>query len=156
MLVAVGYSRVNEHRREIYEECKGLGYELISYVSSRASVWSGLDVGDNTFIFEDNTIQPFVKIGSNVVLWTGTHIGHDSTVGDHCFIAPRAAVSGNVSIGELCFVGVNATLRDGITVAPRCVIGAGALIKKDTAEGEVYSTQRTRPADVKSWELKDI
>jgi sugar O-acyltransferase (sialic acid O-acetyltransferase NeuD family) len=156
MLVAVGFSRVNQSRREVYELCKGLGYQLVSYVSSKASVWSGLEIGDNCFIFDDNTIQPFVSIGNNVVLWSGNHIGHDSTIDDHCFIASHVVVSGNVTIGESCFVGVNATFRDGITVAPRCVIGANALIMKDTVEGGVYSVRGTQPADVKSWELQNF
>jgi sugar O-acyltransferase (sialic acid O-acetyltransferase NeuD family) len=156
MLVAVGFSRVNESRREIYEECRSLGYELISYVSSKASVWDGLQLGDNCFVFEDNTIQPFVKIGNNVVLWSGNHIGHDSAIGNHCFIASHVVVSGNCSIGDSCFVGVNATFRDGITVAPRCVIGANALIMKDTVEGGVYSVRGTQPAEMKSWDLKNF
>ena len=56
-------------------------------------------------------------------------------------------VSGNVTIGDYCFVGVNATFRDGITVAPRCVIGAGALIMKDTEEGAVYAVRGTEPLE---------
>jgi len=99
-------------------------------------------------------VQPFVRLGSDVILWSGNHIGHDSSIGDHCFIASHVVVSGNVHIGASCFVGVNATFRDGITVAPRCVIGAGALILKDTQEGEVYSVRGTPPREMKSWELR--
>src|SRR5581483_6269501 len=87
MLVAIGFSRVNQARREAYERCKQLGYDFITYVSSAATVVSNVEIGENTFIFEENVIQPFVKIGSNVVLWSGNHIGHDSEIGDHCFIA---------------------------------------------------------------------
>jgi sugar O-acyltransferase (sialic acid O-acetyltransferase NeuD family) len=153
MLVAIGFSRVNQARAEVYEECKSRGYELVSYVNSKAIHFGELEVGDNTFIFEANVIQPFVKIGSNVVLWSGNHIGHDSTIGDHCFIASHVVVSGNVEIGPYTFVGVNATFRDGITIGPRCVIGAGALIMKDTDEGSVHSVRGTPPLEVKSWDL---
>ena len=153
MFVAIGFSGVNRARREVYEQCKGLGYTLISYVSSRATYWEELQLGDNCFIFEENVIQPGVRIGNDVILWSGNHIGHDSTIGDHCFIASHAVISGNVTIGESCFIGVNATFRDAITVAPRCVIGAGALIMKDTEEGGVYSVRGTEPLEKKSWEL---
>ena len=154
MLVAIGFSRLNEARTEIYEKCKARGYELISYVNSKAIHWGELDLGDNCFVFEANVIQPNVRIGNNVILWSGNHIGHDATIEDHCFIASHVVVSGNVTIGRSSFVGVNATFRDGITVAPRCVIGAGALIMKDTREGEVYSVRGTEPLDKKSWDLK--
>jgi sugar O-acyltransferase (sialic acid O-acetyltransferase NeuD family) len=153
MFVAIGFSGVNSARRTVYEECKALGYELISYVSSKARCWDDLVLGDNCFIFEDNVVQPSVRIGNNVILWSGNHIGHDSTIEDHVFIASHAVISGNVTIGESSFVGVNATFRDGITVAPKCVIGAAAVIMKDTVEGGVYSVRGTEPIDKKSWEL---
>jgi sugar O-acyltransferase (sialic acid O-acetyltransferase NeuD family) len=156
MFVAIGFSRVNKARRELYEECKRKGYELISYVSSKAIHWGELELGDNCFVFEANVIQPFVRIGNDVIVWSGNHIGHHTRIGDHCFIASHVVVSGGVTIGEETFVGVNATFRDGITVAPRSVIGAGALIMKDTEEGAVYSVRGTEPSERKSWDLKDF
>jgi sugar O-acyltransferase (sialic acid O-acetyltransferase NeuD family) len=154
LLVAAGFSKVNQLRANVFEECRGLGYQCISYRSSDAMVWHDVPVGDNTFIFEANVVQPGVSIGENVVLWSGNHVGHDSTIEDHCFVASHVVISGNCRIGHHSFVGVNATFRDGVTIAPRCVIGAGALIMKDTEEGEVYSTRGTKPHELKSWELK--
>lgn len=154
MFVAIGFSRVNQARAAMYQECKDAGYTLVSYVNSRATHWGEIEIGDNTFIFEENVIQPFVSIGSDVVLWSGNHIGHDSTIGDHCFIASHAVISGNVVIGDYSFVGVNATFRDGVNVAPRCVIGAGALIMKDTEEGAIHAISGTKARDLKSWDLK--
>jgi sugar O-acyltransferase (sialic acid O-acetyltransferase NeuD family) len=153
MFVAIGFSGVNRARREVYERCKELGYELITYVNSKATYWGELEIGDNCFVFEENVIQPNVRIGNDVILWSGNHIGHDSTIEDHVFIASHAVISGNVTIGESSFVGVNATFRDAITVAPRCVIGAGALVMKDTVEGGVYSVRGTEPLEKKSWDL---
>jgi sugar O-acyltransferase (sialic acid O-acetyltransferase NeuD family) len=156
VFVAIGFSRVNQARAEVYSRCKQVGYELISYVSSKAMVWDELQLGDNCFVFEANVIQPNVRIGNDVILWSGNHIGHDATIGDHCFLASHVVVSGNVTIGDYCFLGVNATLRDAITLAPRCVIGAGALIMKDTEEGAVYSVRGTEPIERKSWELSNF
>lgn len=154
MFVAVGFSKVNRNRAAMFEEAKARGYELISYVNSKADIWGEVEIGENTFIFEENVIQPFVRIGDDVVLWSGNHIGHDATIEDHCFIASHAVLSGHVRIGHHSFVGVNATFRDGITVAPHCVIGAGALIMKDTEEGAVHAVRGTEPFPRKSWELK--
>lgn len=156
MFVAVGFSRVNQARREIYETCKASGYELISYVSSRAMRSKETEIGDNCFIFEANVVQPFVEIGDDVILWSGNHIGHDSKIGDHCFVASHAVISGNVTIGASCFVGVNATIRDGVSIAPDCVIGAGAVIMHDTKHGEVYAAPGTEPYSKASWELKNF
>jgi acyl-[acyl carrier protein]--UDP-N-acetylglucosamine O-acyltransferase len=108
-------------------------------------------VGENCFILEDNTIQPFVTIGNNVTMWSGNHIGHDSIIEDHCFISSHVVVSGHVHIRPYCFLGVNCTLRNSITLAPESLIGAGAIIMKDTVEKGVYVPVRTelftKPSD---------
>jgi sugar O-acyltransferase (sialic acid O-acetyltransferase NeuD family) len=154
MFVAIGFSRVNRARAGVYERCRSAGYELVSYVNSKTSVFGDLEVGDNCFVFEENVIQPFVRLGNDVILWSGNHIGHHCRIGDHTFIASHAVISGGVTIGERCFVGVNATFRDGVTVAPDCVIGAGALIMKDTVKGGVYAVRGTEPLEKKSWDLE--
>jgi sugar O-acyltransferase (sialic acid O-acetyltransferase NeuD family) len=153
MFVAIGFSRVNQARAEMYEQCKALGYALASFVSSKAWHLGDLDIGDNVFVFENNVIQPYVTIGSDTILWSGNHIGHDARIGRHVFIASHAVVSGNTAIGDYCFVGVNATFRDAVDVAPRCVIGAGALVMRDTEEGDVLSVPGTKPYSKKSWEI---
>ena len=142
MFVALSYARMNKLREEKYQQAKANGYELVSYVSSRCSFLTDHPVGDNCFILEDNTIQPFVRIGNDVTLWSGNHIGHDATIEDHCFLASHIVVSGYVRIGNNCFIGVNATLRNSITIAPETLIGAGAVIMKDTVPKGVYLPPR--------------
>ena len=154
--VALGYSRLNALRKEKYLALKALGYRLATYVSSRATVLNEGRIGENCFVLEDNTIQPFVHIGDNVTLWSGNHIGHHSVVADHCFIASHVVISGGVTIGEQCFVGVNATVRDRVTIGERCVIGAGAVILGDAAPEGVYMHQPTERSKVPSSRLKRI
>jgi sugar O-acyltransferase (sialic acid O-acetyltransferase NeuD family) len=143
MFVAVGYRQVNAVRAAKYGAAKARGYGLVTYISSRCSHWGDTVIGDNCFIFEDNTIQPYVTIGNDVIMWSGNHIGHHSTIGDHCFFASHVVISGHVKVGSSCFFGVNATVRDAITIGDRSVIGAGALIMKTTRPDEVYIAART-------------
>ena len=143
MFVALSYARMNTLREQRYLQARALGYELVSYVSSRCTYLSQNPPGDNCFILEDNTIQPFVRIGSDVTLWSGNHIGHDSVIGDHCFISSHVVVSGHVEIGHHVFVGVNATIRNDVTIAEHTLIGAGALVMKPTRARSVYVAPRT-------------
>lgn len=156
LFVALSYSKLNQTRKEKYLAAKALDYKLASYVSSHATVLNEDRLGDNCFILEDNTIQPFVSIGNNVTLWSGNHIGHHSTIHDHCFIASHVVVSGGVEIDESCFIGVNATLRDHIRVGEKCVIGAGALLLADAEPEGVYIGQATERAKVPSSRLRTI
>lgn len=143
MFVALSYARMNEVRAVKYAEAKALGYCLASYISSRCSFLTAAPHGDNCFVLEDNTVQPFVTIGSNVTLWSGNHIGHDASIGDHCFISSHVVVSGHVQVGTHCFLGVNATLRNGITLGDHTLVGAGALVMKNTPPRSVYVAGRT-------------
>ncbi len=131
---ALVYSQMNRLRTRLYLAMKAKCYSPASYVSSRAFVWPNVELGEHCFIFEDNTVQPFVKIGSNVVLWSGNHIGHHSTVADNCFISSHVVVSGFCHVGANCFIGVNATFGNNLTVGDDCLIGSGALIARDVPD----------------------
>ncbi len=143
MFVAVGSTRLNRVRAHFYHATKALGYGHITYISSKATYWSDLDVGDNCCILEATTLEPFARVGNDVVLWSGSHLGHDSSIDDHCFVASDVVIPGFTHIGQYCFIGVNATLRDGVSVGERCLIGAAATIMRSTGPGEVYLGPRS-------------
>jgi sugar O-acyltransferase (sialic acid O-acetyltransferase NeuD family) len=153
MFIAVGYTKMNQVRAAFYDQAKAKGYQLVSYVSSRCTNWADTPVGDNCFIFEDNTIQPFVTIGNDVVLWSGNHIGHHSVIQDHVFVTSHVVVSGYGQIGAYSFLGVNATIRDEVSVGKSCLVGAGSLIMKSTADHSVYIPKRTDPSTLRSDQL---
>jgi sugar O-acyltransferase (sialic acid O-acetyltransferase NeuD family) len=154
--VALSYAKLNAVRKEKYLSLKQRGYALASYLSDRATLLNNGKIGDNCFILEDNTVQPFVTIGNNVTLWSGNHVGHHSSIGDHTFIASHVVISGGVSIGEQCFLGVNSTLRDHIKVGDRCVIGAGAILQADAEPEGVYMHPATERSRVPSTRLRGI
>jgi sugar O-acyltransferase (sialic acid O-acetyltransferase NeuD family) len=156
LFIALSYSKLNAVRKEKYLAGKAMGYRFANFISSHATVLNDGRIGENCFIFEDNTIQPFVTIGNNVTLWSGNHIGHHSTIRDHAFIASHVVVSGGVDIGEQCFIGVNATLRDHIKVGERCVIGAGALLLSDAEPEGLYVGSATERSKVPSTKLRKI
>jgi sugar O-acyltransferase (sialic acid O-acetyltransferase NeuD family) len=156
MFVPMSFKRMNHARAEKYEQARDKGYGLISYVSSKATVWPGFRCGDNCFIFEDNTIQPFVEIGSNVVLWSGNHIGHHSRIKDHVMITSHVVISGCTTIEPYCFFGVNATVRDETVIARETLVGMGVNILKDTKEFEVYKAAATEPAAFRSDEIRSL
>lgn len=128
---AIVYGKLNRVRQELCSRIKEKGYNLASYISSRAFVWRNVVIGEHCFIFEDNTIQPFVKIGDNVVMWSGNHIGHHSTIGDHCFLTSHVVVSGWCDIGTHCFIGVNSTLANNTHIGDACWIGHGTVLSGD-------------------------
>ena len=154
MFVALSYAEMNQLRARKYSEAKSRGYTLASYVSSRCTNLAEHPFGDNCFILEDNTIQPFVRIGSNVTLWSGNHIGHDSIIEDHVFVSSHVVISGHVRVGAYSFLGVNATIRNGIVIAPQSLIGAGAVVMADTDERGAYVQRPATRLDKTSDQVK--
>jgi len=151
--VAASSTKLNRIRRQLYEKVLSLGYDLVSYVSSRAFVWKNVKIGRNCFVLEDNTLQPFSEIGNNVVMWSGNHLGHRSIVRDHCFISSHCVVSGFCEIGEGAFLGVNCTLEDNVKIGKDNFIGAGAIIRKKTEEKSVYQQEATVLSKIDSHRL---
>ncbi len=146
--VATVYTQLNRLRTRLAKCAKDKGFSLASYVSPRAFVWRNVQLGEHCFIFEDNTVQPFVKIGSNVVLWSGNHVGHHSIVRDNCFISSHVVISGFCDIGENTFMGVNSTVANNITIARDNWVGPSVSIMRDTEPGALYKTEQPEPAKI--------
>ncbi|MCQ8869331.1 acetyltransferase [Vibrio splendidus] len=142
IFIAMGYGNMNSDRENVYNKAKSDGWICANYISSRATILTN-SIGDNNFILEDNTIQPFVSIGNNNVIWSGNHIGHHGVIGDHNFITSQVTISGRVDIENNCFIGVNSSIRDHIKISYFTLIGAHSWISKNTKPYEVYTAKQT-------------
>jgi sugar O-acyltransferase (sialic acid O-acetyltransferase NeuD family) len=149
----MSHRRMNMIRKSIYERIKAKGYALISYVSSKATIFSSTSVGDNCFILEDNTIQPFTSIGNNVVLWSGNHIGHHSIIKDHVLFTSHVVLSGHCLVESFCFLGVNATVRDNVHLAEGTLVARSASVTGNTEAWGVYEGVPARKRKVSSKDL---
>lgn len=138
MLVAVGYNKLNQIRKDKYLHMKSLGYECVSFIHPSNVVSSTAIIGENTIIMERNVIQPFAKIGNNVLMFSQNIIGHDSTIGDHNFLSSGVIVSGETVVGESCFFGAMSGVEAFAKVGNSCIFGANAWAAGDIADNCVY------------------
>jgi sugar O-acyltransferase (sialic acid O-acetyltransferase NeuD family) len=151
VLVAVSSTQLNRVRRRLYDAVKAAGFDCISYVSSHAFVWRTVEIGENTFVFENNVLQHGVRIGDNVILWSGNHVGHQTIIEDDCFVASHVVISGFCRVGRSSYLGVNSCVANNLSLAEDCVIGAGAVVVKDTQPGQVYVGNPARPTERNSF-----
>lgn len=145
-------NKMNRLREEIYYKIKNKGYELISYISSKATLFNN-KIGDNCFILENNTIQPFTNIGNNVILWSGNHIGHHGEIKDHVTFTSHVVLSGHCTVESYCTLGVNSTIRDGLTLAEGTFVAMGACIIKNTEAWGMYKGNPATKSDKSTKEL---
>lgn len=149
--VAIAQTNLNRLRTRLYDETKNKGYQLVSYVSSKAFVWRNVTIGENCFIFEHNVLQHHVQIGNNVVLWSGNHVGHRSIIKDNCFISSHVVIAGGSEFEENCFIGMNSTINGGLKVAKDCFISSSALINKNTLAGKMYIGIPAKASNIDSY-----
>ena len=145
---------MNRLRESVYNQIKAKGYGLISYISSKATIFPGTKIGDNCFLLEDNTIQPFTTVGNNVVLWSGNHIGHHCTIKDHVSFTSHVVLSGHCVVEPYAFFGVNSTIRDGVHIAEGTFVAMAAAITRDTEPWRVYKGNPATKGEVLSRDLK--
>lgn len=138
---AIVYAKLNRLREDVCNQAKAKGFSLASYISSRAFVWHNANLGEHCFIFEDNTIQPFVTIGDDVILWSGNHIGHHSKIGNHCFLTSHVVVSGWCQIGDHVFIGVNSTLANNTKIGDVCWINHGATVAGEVPPNSLVKSE---------------
>jgi sugar O-acyltransferase (sialic acid O-acetyltransferase NeuD family) len=150
VFVAATYTQLNRLRTRLAADARAKGYRLASYVSPRAFVWRNARIGEHCFIFEDNTVQPFVSIGQNVVLWSGNHVGHHSVIRDNCFVSSHAVISGFCEIGENSFLGVNCTIANNITIGRDNWIGPGVTVTRSTEPAALFGAPGAEPSRVSS------
>jgi len=144
VFVAVGYRKMNTVRKELCASLRSFGFKLLTYIHPSVTSFTTNKVGENVFVFEDNTIQPFVTIGDGVILWSGNHIGHHSTIEDWVFVSSQAVVSGHCQIGKNSFLGVNSTIADNVHVEEFNLIGPSALVQKNTKPHEVWLADKAK------------
>jgi len=149
----MSHRNMNRLRKDIFDQLKARGYPLISYVSSRATHFPSTPIGENCFVLEDNTIQPFASIGDNVVMWSGNHIGHNAVIHDHAFITSHVVLSGHCVVGGYSFLGVNATIKDQVTLAEGTLVGMGAMITRNTEPWSLYKADATKPSKISSADI---
>lgn len=129
--------KMNTLREAVYLQIKARGYSFVSYVSSKASVFKN-PIGENCFILENNVIQPFARIGDNVVLWSGNHIAHHTRIKDHVFFTSHVMLGGHCVVESYCVFGGNATIKDSLHIAEGTLLTLASYLTHDTEPWGIY------------------
>ena len=147
LLGPISYRRLNEFRRDRYFEGKARGYRFASFIHPDCHIYTN-HIGEHCFILEGNVIEPYARIGNNVVLWGDNHIAHHCIVGDHCFLSSQIGIAGATRIGERCFLGGKVGITEGLTIGEGCLLSAAVIVTEDVRPNSVVvraSRDRTVP-----------
>jgi len=135
-IIAVGYKKLRM-RKKIFDMIKKEGFDLINYISPKATVLGDV-VGEGNIILSNVVIEPFTKIHNNNIIWSNSLLCHDVIVGNHNFIAAGSIVGGFSQIVESNFLGFNSTIKDNIVVEREVLVGAKSLIVNPPENYSMY------------------
>ncbi len=153
--VALDSSMGSEIRAAWADRVSGMGYQLVSYVSTSADVPAALTVQPNTLIMEGAGLQPFVRIGRNTVIGLDTRIGFHTRICSHCWLS-GAILGESVQVGERVYIGQNVTIAPFSTIGAGSVIGPGTVVTSSVQEGETRLTKGAVVSRVPSYRLRRL
>lgn len=134
LFIAVGNNLVRER---IFNSAKQKGYKLATYISSKASTWDNLKIGENCFVGDGCVIQPFSIFGNNNLLFS-TIVGHHGNIGNHTLLS-GSILAGNVTVGNYSFLGIHSAIKENIKIGSRNIIGMNSAITVNTDDNAVYT-----------------
>lgn len=138
IFIAIGYSRINELRESVYFTCKEKGYSFVTYISSNATIWGDVKIGESSYIGDGVVISPKCVVGNGVIIFPSTVLGHGVIVDDFAYLSICVAVGGYAKVKKNCFIGMHVTVRDHVIVEEKVILGAAANLVSSTMPNSVY------------------
>lgn len=125
-----------EARLKLAELATGHGYRMPALIHPRASVGTGVPIGEGTVLKAGAIIDVGVTVGAHVMLGHSS-VAHGSVLEDGVLMAGGCSIAGRVRIGRGTLVGTGVAVRDRVHIGRGCLIGAGAVVVHDIPDGFV-------------------
>ena len=133
--VGVGTVGDTAVRTKIYQKLEAIGFTPLTIIHPSATIALTAELGKGGCFLAGTIINPYAKIGNNVIVNTGALVEHDCVVDDHVCISPGAILGGEVIVGEQSFIGMGALIKQGVTIGKNVIIGMGAVVLDDIPDG---------------------
>ena len=143
LIMGIGYIRMGNVRKQIFERCKENGYRFENYIHPTAVLPLDIEIGEGNNILENVVFEAGVSIGNANFFCGGSIVGHDTCIGDYNTFSVNAATAGFVRIKNNCFIGVSAAIKDHVTLQDYVLLDAMACGFKDMEAYSVVSPAKS-------------
>ena len=131
--VAIGRCDARLRRAEL---ARHSGYRLPALIHPRASVGTGVPIGEGTVLKAGAIVDVSAEIGAAVIL-SHVSVGHGSILEDGVLLSCGVCLAGRVRAGRGSSLGAGVAVRDRIQIGRGCLIGTGAVVVRDIPDGVV-------------------
>lgn len=144
IVIGIGYTKMNQLKRRIYNKCKVKGYKIATYVSSNALLYSD-KIAEGCFIAPGCVVGTNCRVGACNFLESFVVLSHDNSLGEFNFLSTNVVLGGYAKIEDNCFFGLHCTVKDNISIASNNLFGSCAnVIKSINDVGGVFVGNPTR------------
>lgn len=120
---------------------------------NKANIREMNEIGDNVSIGTLSVVEHHVTIGKGVRIHSQAFVPEYSVLEDECWLGPQTVLTNaryprslsvkeelkGVRICRAAVIGAHATILPGIVIGPRALVGAGSVVVRDVAEGDVVA-----------------
>lgn len=127
LIMGIGYRKMGEIRKKVFEKCKAWGYRFENYVHPTALISSDVVLGEGNNILEGVIFESGAVIGDANLFFGGSMVAHETVVGSYNTFSVKAVAAGCAVIQNHCFLGASSAVRDHVTLKDYVLLGATAF-----------------------------
>lgn len=146
LLLAVGYSEMNDTKEKLFQLYKAKGYKFGTYIHPSAIIAPDVVLGEGNIFFEGTIVQRDVFIGDGNVFFARTTIAHNCKIGNFNSFS-GASLGGDVTICDKCFIGMGAVIAENVTLENQVFVGANAYVNSNLEVGRAALGEKAKIID---------
>ncbi len=127
LIMGIGYAKMSEIRRKIFEKCKEWGYCFENFVHPTAIIAEDVTMGEGNNFLEGVIVEVGSVIGNGNLFFGGSLVAHGAVIGDYNTFSVKAVTAGHVTVKNHCFLGASSVVKDSVTLGNYVLLGAGAV-----------------------------
>lgn len=101
------------------------------------------------YIHPTALVESGVEIGEDTAIWDGVHIRRDTHIGHHCIVGEKSHISYDVRIGNLVKINAFVYICTAVTIEDGVMISAGCIFTNDrfprAADAEIQEPRTSQP-----------
>jgi acetyltransferase-like isoleucine patch superfamily enzyme len=143
--LSIGENSIIRSRTVIYSSVK-IGNNFKS--GHNVLIRENTEIGDDVLVGTNSVIDGDCKIGNRVKIQTGVYVTRYTVIEDGVFLGPHSVTTNDKYmrygdelkgpvIKRNAKIGANATIFPAVTIGEDAVVGAGAVVIKDVAQGDM-------------------
>lgn len=122
------------HKSELYNTARGIGYSFISIIDKTAVVSQTARIDEGVYIGKNAIINTESDIGKCSIINSGAIVEHHCKVGKFSHIAPGSVLCGTVCVGDNTHIGAASCVRQNLSIGSNTIIGMGSVVTKDVPD----------------------